>query len=208
MRRSIIIIATMLLTVSAFAQGQFLEIDRCTVNYEQVTGFMGISKGVKISSQTICLSNGEVIKYKDGFKYWYRDGGCCPYDNRCMTDFIFGMDYPQGTLVYKSGNNYELVNLQKRGVLTIKKVSTHQVSSEFNASLNGDFSYRSFIVGRGSGSLRGSASGGTRTIVNVFFDNGTSATIEASKDPIWLDAEAGMKVEHSTYKSINIYKLL
>ncbi len=207
MKNFIIFIATMLLSVSAFAQAQFIKVDRCSISYEKERNFFGPAT-LKIKDHKIYLSNGDIIKYNTHSNFWYKEGSCCPHHGQCMVSFVPGMNYPSGTLVYKSGMTYDLVNLQKRGILTIKKISSHQVSSEFSASIKGDFSYHSFIIGNGSGSIRGSASGGTRTIVNVFFDDGTYATIEASKDPIWLDAEPGMNVEYSTYKDMNIYKLL
>lgn len=203
MKKFIILIATMLLSVNSFAQGQIIKVDRCIIRYRDVTNIWGKVVERKISSQTMCLSNGDILTYSLQWGVWENED-----KSPTQANFVVGKNYPAGTLVYKSGNNYEVINLQKTGTLIIKKVATHQVSSDFNASLKGDFSYHSFIVGNGSGSIRGSASGGTRTIVNVFFDNGTSATIEASKDPIWLDAEAGMKVEHHVYKDMNIYKLL
>lgn len=208
MKKITILMLAMLLTINAFAQAQITTIDRCLISYMDVTNIWGKVIDKKISSQTICLSNGDIIKYDGAFQCWYNPDIGDRYNAQCITTFVPGRNYASGTLVYKAGRNYEVIALQKRGTLTIKKTATHQVNSEFNASLKGDFSYHSFIVGNGSGSIRGSASGGTRTVVNVFFDNGTSATIDASKDPIWLDAEAGMKVEHHVYRNMNIYKLL
>lgn len=204
--KKFIIIATMLLSVSAFAQGQFIKVDRCSISYEKEKNFLG-PVTLKVKDHKIYLSNGDVIKYDNYSSYWYIDGSCCHHHGKCMTSFIPGRNYPSGTLVYKSGKSYDIVDLQNMGTLTIKKVTVHQVSSEFSASIKGDFSYHSFIIGNGSGNIRGSATGGRRTIVNVFFDNGMAATIEASSEPLWLDAEPGMKVEHYRYRDINVYKL-
>lgn len=125
------------------------------------------------------------------------------------TTLVPGRNYPEGTLVYKAGNNYEVVNLQKRGTYTIESVNRHDISSEFAANMRADFSYGSFLgFGDGNGKLRAHMSGGQRTIVNITFDNKTIATIEASVEPKWLDVKPGMRVEHYTYKGMNIYKLL
>ena len=113
-----------------------------------------------------------------------------------------------GQKFQKRYNSYTRVSLQKVGTYTIKKVSVHDVNSEFTASMKADFSYRSFLYRRASGSASGSAKGGTRTIVNIFFENGKKATIEASSDPIWLDAEPGMQVEHYRIGDKNFYNLL
>lgn len=112
----------------------------------------------------------------------------------------------------KGDTFFTRISQQKVGIYTIKKVSIHEVTSEFTASMNGDFSYKwaHFIINKGKaeGSISGSAKGGTRTIVNIFFENGKKATIEASSDPIWLDAEPGMQVEHYRFGDKNFYNLL
>lgn len=203
MKKITLITGLMLLAASAFAQSQIIKVDRCIIRYRDVTNIWGKVVERKISSQTMCLSNGDILTYSLQWGVWENED-----KSPTQANFTLGKNYPAGTLVYKAGNNYEVINLQQRSTLTITKVSPHQVSSEFNASLSGSFSYNSFIFGHGFGNIKGRAFGGTRTIVNVFFDNNTSATIEASQDPIWLDAEPGMKVVHYTYKNMNIYKLL
>lgn len=201
------ILAMLLFSINTVAQAQIIKIDRCLIKKREITNFWNEVTGYRVYEHIICLSNGDILRYSEQWGGWQNEEqrGCSKI---CQANFVFGKKYPEGTLVYKAGNNYELVNLQKRGILTIKKVSPHQVSSEFNSYLKGDFSYSSFLIGYGRGHINGSASGGTRTVVNVFFDNGTSATMEASQDPIWMDAEPGMKVEYYSFKDMNIYKLL
>ena len=105
------------------------------------------------------------------------------------------------------------VKPEKMGVYTIQMASVHEVNSDFSANMNVDFSYKlAFVVLAGGGKATsqaiGSAKGGSRTIVNIFFDNGKKITIEASTDPIWLDAEPGMQVEHYRIGSKDYYNLL
>lgn len=115
--------------------------------------------------------------------------------------------YPKGTMLEKHGNYYELVTRRKVGYKEIKRVRVHEVFSEFKASLNGGFTYNSFLWSRGKGSINGNASGGSRTIINVIFTDNTSVTVNAADDPIWLDAEPGMTVAHYKYNSNDVYEL-
>ena len=180
----------MLLSVNSFAQGQIIKVDRCLISYRDVKDVWGRVTGKTVNRHTICLSSGDILTYSRQWGGWQNEEQS-PTSRICQANFVEGKNYPAGTLVYKSGNNYEVINLQKRGTLTIKKVATHQVSSDFNASLKGDFSYHSFIVGNGSGSIRGSASGGTRTIVNVFFDKDTLSILRINSElfdvPVRID---------------------
>lgn len=114
-----------------------------------------------------------------------------------------------GSLFEKRGLFYTMVSMYKVSDKTIKYAKIRQVSSEFNASLYGSFSYGTFLsIGGGRGNISGNASGGKRTLVNIVFTDNTSTSIEASEDPIWLEAAAGMKVEHYKCGTCNIYKLL
>ena len=55
MKKFIILIATMLLSVNSFAQGQIIKVDRCIIRYRNVTNIWGKVVERKISSQTMCL---------------------------------------------------------------------------------------------------------------------------------------------------------
>ena len=166
---------------------------------------------LEYNHSTICFSDGSWMYYQNdrtisnkGWVHISSDSRC-----RCMVSFpvTLGSNI-KGNKYQKHGNTFTRVSLQKVGTYTIKKVSVHDVNSEFTASMKADFSYRSFLYRRASGSASGSAKGGTRTIVNIFFENGKKATIEASEDPIWLDAEPGMQVEHYRIGDKNFYNLL
>ncbi|MBQ8871035.1 MAG: hypothetical protein IJ019_06650 [Alphaproteobacteria bacterium] len=206
MNKYLIMFMAMLLSISAFAQGEIIQVDRNAVDKRNVTNFWKEVVGTRVNRHMVYLSNGDVLM-------WYIHN-CWELQTPkgykpVHSTLIAGKDYPVGTLIYKSGNNYEVVNLHKVGIYTIKKVKAHDVSSEYDASLNGHFSYGGFLgIHNGSGNISGKLSGGVKTVVNIFFENGKTATIDASKEPIWLDVEYGMKVEHYTYKGMNIYKLL
>lgn len=155
----------------------------------------------------IYLSNGERITMCDGDKTGTR------MDNtRKRVDVpveIEPQKIKKGSLIEKRGCVYTAVTMKKVSDKIIKYAKIHQVSKDFNASLYGSFSYGTFLsIGGGSGSISGNASGGKRTLVNIVFTDNTSTSIEASEDPIWLEAAAGMKVEHYKCGTCNIYKLL
>lgn len=168
-------------------QCQIVKIDRCTWKDED---------------RVICLSNGEVLCY-GGFwvERWYRLSD----KSEVITDFNHYEKYPEGTLVYKVGDNYELAKLEKKELnLTIEKISKHEILADYGTIGKLDFSYSSFSKCYfNDGSLEGK-----RVIVNLYFDDGSKASIDALNDPIWLDAKVGMKVEVFTFKSLHIYNLL
>lgn len=175
----------------------------------------------------VCISAQEIVSVvrcdcKDGYSKVYLSNGevldqgwlnnwilIYPDEYDVTTDLVRGRKYAEGTLVQKTGKLYKLVDLKKVGVYTIDRVRTHTVTAEQAESMAGDFSYRGiFTYRRAEGKIKSSVSGGSRTIVNVYFTNGQYATIEASNDPIWLDAEKGMQVEHYQWSNVNVYKIL
>lgn len=152
----------------------------------------------------VYLSNGDVLATG-----WFRTWDLIyPDEYGVTTDFVHGHKYAEGTLVQKTGKLYRLMNLKKVGTYTIDRVRVHNVTAEQAATMSGDFTYRRYVAAKAEGKIKSSSSGGSRTIVNVYFTNGKYATIEASKDPIWLDAEKGMQVEHYQWSDDNVYKLL
>ena len=152
----------------------------------------------------VYLSNGDILSWA-----WTATWKLIHPDEYTVTsDLKQGYNYPEGTLVQKTGKLYKLIDLKKVGVYTIERVRTHTVTAEQAENMAGDFSYRRLLYARANGKIRSSASGGSRTIVNVYFTNGQYATIEASDDPIWLDAEKGMQVEHYQWSNVNVYKIL
>lgn len=194
MKKFVILMCCFLFTSLAFAQ------EIVKVEMEYINPRIGVHR--------ISLSNGdELVSYATN--NWERRS---PDKKTVDADFINRHHYPQGTLVHKSegGLIYRLVNLKKIGTYTISKARIHEVNSEMISSMSADYSYRMWMLAyaKGTGKQKETSSGGTRTIVNLFFSNGQNATIEASSDPIWLDAEEGMQVEHWQWKDYNVYKLL
>ncbi len=155
----------------------------------------------------IFLSNGDKIAMDDGDKtgLWVDD----MHKRVQVAVDIEPQKIKKGSLIEKRGHSYTAVTMKKISDKIIKYAKIHQVSEDFNASLYGSFSYTSFLsISKAIGRAKGEASGGKKTIVNVVFTDNTSASIEASEDPIWLEAAAGMKVEHYKCGTCNIYKLL
>jgi len=216
MKKFIMIAVTLFMVTSVFAQ-EIVEVVKVEWDTRNKGAYLG-----PYSDSRVYLSNGQFLKYicdknmlgKITCSEWRLYGK----DKRCLGEVDFPVTLGDKNLVgQKFENKYYVFtrinqNKQKVATYTIKKVSVHEVTSEFTASMNGDFSYKwaNFIINKGEakGSISGSAKGGMRTIVNIFFDNGKYATIEASSDPIWLDAEPGMQVEHYRIGDKNFYNLL
>lgn len=173
-------------------QCQFVKVDRCTM---------------RDGDWVICLSNGEVLCY-GGF--WSPEWHRLSDKSKVVTDFSERThkkhpEFPEGTLVYKMGDNYELAELEKKSpTLTIVKVSKHEIPAYCGIIGKLDLSYSSFNKRR----FTDNHTAGKRIIVNLCFDDGSKASIDALDDPIWLDADVDMKVEHFSFKSLHIYNLL
>ena len=212
MKRLIIIAVTLFMATNVFAQ-EILEVVK--VQWENPNG-VWYGTSLEYNNSKIWFSDGTHLIYRNnkrnsnkGWIYMTPDYSCSYMVSFPVT---FGSNI-KGNKYQKHGNTYTRVSLQKVGTYTIKKVSVHEVTSEFTASMSGDYSYKWAHVliaggGKAKGSISGSAKGGTRTIVNIFFENGKKVTIEASQDPIWLDAEPGMQVEHYRIGTNNFYNLL
>ena len=88
-----------------------------------------------------------------------------PERRKVTTNFKAEFKYRVGTLVYKAGSLYSLVDLEQVGTYTISRVTRHEVSSEQVASLVGDYTYRGFIgYAEGDGKIKGYSSGGKRLL--------------------------------------------
>ena len=216
MRKLIIIAVTLFMATNVFAQ-EVVEV----IGVQWRPEGLGLYDSGKYDGSTVYFSNGQSLRYsvvvtvfgKVTRRAWFlfdKDQTC----SYVTVNFpvAIGSDIV-GQKFQKRYNTYTRVSLQKVGTYTIKKVSVHEVTSEFTASMNGDYSYKWAHVliaggGKAKGSVSGSAKGGPRTIVNIFFENGKKATIEASEDPIWLDAEPGMQAEHYQLGDKNFYNLL
>ncbi len=159
-----------------------------------------VSHTIENETEFISLSNGEVLYY-GGF--WITMWRRLADDSKVIINFgSHGLKgYPEGTLVYKAGDSYQIVKLKQLADLTISDISQHEVSSDCDISC--DFSYTSF----NKGSINNICCS-KHIIINILFNDGTRASVSASDDPVWLDAKVGMKVQHYTFKAINVYNLV
>ena len=159
-----------------------------------------VSHTIENETEFISLSNGEVLYY-GGFwiTMWRRlaDG------SKVIIDLgSHGLKrYPEGTLFYKAGDSYHITKLKQLSDLTICDISQHEVSSDCDISC--DVSYTAFNK-RSNNNICCSK----HIIINILFNDGTRASISASDDPVWLDAKVGMKVQHYTFKAMNVYSLV
>ena len=160
---------------------------------------------IEDDAKMIAFSNGDVLYYC----YWYGRYRRLSNKSFVATNLKKCLcpngkpTYPDDTLIYHVGDIYEVVELNKKDNLTIVKVSKHEIPSDADGILC-DFSYSAINKGLSNGSVSSTKS----IIVNLYFNDGSRASINATSDPIWLDAEAGMQVEHFTFKSLNFYNLL
>ena len=216
-----ILLLLVVFCAAQFASAQFLQVESCTVRKEKrcIVYFLR-SEYIDQYYSTIKLSNGDklVVHANPNSKRWYWEatpaGGWSRY---CDCNLSASTKYAKGTLVYKyprtsesSCAKYELATMKKIGTYVIKSCRVREINVEMNAQA--DYSQKSFYVfmvgGKSSASGSYRAHGGPKTVVNVVFTNGMTASIVAADDPIWLEAKPGQKVEHYKVKEANIYKLL
>jgi len=153
---------------------------------------------------TMRLSDGDVLFFYPNGKVWNRHK-----QQLIQGDLKIGGHYQIGTYIEKCGDEYNIVSLLKVSDKKIRYVKIREVSAEFSGSINGVWSYGSFLglIGRGRGYISNEISGGKKTVVNVVFTDGIAVSIDASEDPIWLEAAVGMTAEHYTLGHKDIYKL-
>jgi len=172
----------------------------------------------------VLLSNGHYLYRKGNHLHLYGAMALPPSiswlnsKGKIKTNLSDFRDVPKDkAFIYHVGQTYWVETISYKGTLTIKSVKVHEVKRETSASLNGDFSHDGFLAlfkgtgggyGNANGKISGSMRGGTKTVVNLVFDNGTYASIEAADEPIWLDAEAGMKVKLYKLRDTKLYELI
>lgn len=134
------------------------------------------------------------------------------------TNLTDGRRLKQGDLIYHTGDYYwhETKKFQKQVV--IKNVVIREIKGAYNGSINGSFGYNSFFAfvsllgggggGKAKGSVSGSFQGGTYTVANVTFTDGSHASILVTQDGFWYEANPGMKVNVSKLRRTTIYELL
>ena len=218
MNKVIFMLMLFLFPVGVSAQ-EFLKIE--DIEYDYVCSKSGFHISCRYDRRllrSVLLSNGKYL-YREGHEscdgfYW-----CENHCNRIKTNVMnlnanFSKDK---TFIYHVGKTYWVETINHKKTHTIKKVTVREVSRENEAELNGDFSYNGFLalwrgigggIGKAKGKVSGSMRGGKKTVVNVFFEDGGYASINASDDPIWLEAESGMKVELYKLRDTKIYKLI
>ena len=153
---------------------------------------------------TAHLSNGEkLMVYTNGYGYRPEKFG----GNTVHIDFI---TLEKGDRVIKTASGEAYTKVVKRlvGSYTIKKVSLHKVKTlEVVSLLESVYTQQAWLNSRKiTGNVKKSALETTQ-VANVFFTNGKTVTIPINGDPIWLDVEAGMKVNHYRIIDDDIYEL-
>ena len=230
MEKLLFLLVMLLLPFGVSAQ-EFLKIE--DVDYDKICSVKHTNEAFRRSQphkwdlrtpKKVLLSNGlylsrwgthlySYIEWLEKRVYWTDNDD--EYIKTNLSDF---RDVPKDKcFIYHIGKTYWVETISYKGTLTIKSVKVREVKRETSASLNGDFSYDSFFAlfegtggggGSANGKISGSMRGGTKTVVNLIFDNGTYASIEASDEPIWLEAEAGMKVKLYKLRNTKLYELI
>jgi len=214
-----ILLLLIVFCAAQFASAQFLQVESCSTRLgkHRVEHMFKKDEYYDRYYSTVRLSNGDVLSIvTDAYspKWWWHFAELGKSSIKCECNLDPKVNYPKGTLVYKYqyGNTvgYELVTMKKIGVYTIKSCKVREINVEMNAQA--DYSQKSFYVfmvgGKSSASGSYRAHGGLKTVVNVIFTNGQTASIVAADDPIWLEAKPGQKVEHYRVRDVNIYKLV
>ena len=202
-------VITMLTSFGASAQ-EFLRVEDVTYCEERVA----ILRTETVSVPQITLSNGTtIVGYRSGEDFYVDQ-----FDGNLVRIRTNIRNKPQlnvkrGDLFFHTGNYYwkESKKLQKQ--LEIEKIVIREINGAYGGTIRGNFGYNSFftIVGGGGdakGSLSGSFKGGTYTVANVTFTDGSHASILVTQDEFWLEAEPGMKVNVFTLRDTKIYELL
>ncbi len=153
---------------------------------------------------TAHLSNGETLRiYKDGRGY-------LPGKHRGNWVHIDFITLKKGDMVLKttSGEAYTKVVKRLMGSYTIKKVSLQKIKTlEIVSLLESVYTQQSWLNSRKITKNAQKSALETTQVANVFFTNGKTVTIPINGDPIWLDAEAGMKVNHYRIIDNDVYEL-
>lgn len=158
--------------------------------------------------QEVHLSDGKMlIFYKNGYVLYGKD--CSKHSSEpvdCTTNRLL----KKGDMIFKStsGKSFSLVEKRYLGTYAIKKLSFHMVKSlEVVSLLESVYTYRGWVAQKRSTENEKRTQLENIKIANVFFSNGSSATIPVNEDPLWLDAEIGMKVKHYKILNDDIYEL-
>ena len=212
MKKLLFLLAMLLLPLVVSAQ-EFLKIEVAEFEFvctDDSWFFHKCDKGFRCPTEII-LSNGEKLRRfkghhnRESYQKWFDSHG-----KICKTDvFNLKEDFSKDkTFIYHTGNVYLLASMNYERTYTIKEITVREVKRENEASLNGNFSLTSFFFLHSKGKISGSMRGGTKSVVNVFFENGGYASIDASDDPIWLEAKAGMKVKLYILRDTKLYELI
>ena len=166
----------------------------------------------------VILSDGTVVAPNNEILYGYTAKSPGEKSRSIKTNLTDGRRLKQGDLIYHTGDYYwhETKKFQKQVV--IKNVVIREIKGAYSGSINGSFGYNSFfafvslLAGGGGGKAKGSASGsfqgGTYTVANVTFTDGSHASILVTEDGFWYEAKPGMKVNVSKLRKATIYELL
>ncbi len=218
MKKLFFILIAMLVAFQATAQ-EFLTVEDVTyVNCCAKTGdHMRWSCNKKPFAKVI-LSDGTVLAPYDKIMYGYTAKSPREKSRDIKTNLTDGRRLKQGDLIYHTGDYYwhETKKFQKQVV--IKNVVIREIKGAYSGSINGSFGYNSFFAfvsllgggggGKAKGSVSGSFQGGTYTVANVTFTDGSHASILVTQDGFWYEAKPGMKVNVSKLRRTTIYELL
>lgn len=194
MKKILVIISVIVISIVNFvAKGQeFLTVEKVYTSF---------------GDKHLMLSNGDDIYYgSGGGEYASRVTAEEWFDDRIVMDFNGIKEIGKGTYVYHSGDYYSVEKIEIVGVKTIKLVTVGPVETGIDGSIEGAFSYNDFIIETAHGSFKGSVKGGRKDIVNAIFTDGTAISLDLSRDPLWREAKAGMKVRIYKIRRTYLYK--
>ena len=222
MKKLFFILVAMFVAFQATSQ-EFLKVEDVTYvkccTLEDHGGFFSRAKCSEMNFPRAILSDGTVLApFGSHIRYGYiakSPGGKMRDIKTNLTD---GRRLKQGDLIYHTGDYYwhETKKFQKQVI--IKTATIREVNGAYNGSISGSFGYNSFFAfvsllgggggGKAKGSLSGSLQGGTYTVANVTFTDGSHASILVTQDGFWYEAKPGMKVNVSKLRDATIYELL
>jgi len=223
MKKILFILIAMLVAFQATSQ-EFLKVEDVTYKKSCVAdhskdGLFSSTPHNEKNFAVVILSDGTVLApWGSHIGYGYTAKPPREKFRDIKTNLTDGRRLKQGDLIYHTGDYYwhETKKFQKQVV--IKNVVIREIKGAYSGSINGSFGYNSFFAfvsllgggggGKAKGSVSGSFQGGTYTVANVTFTDGSHASILVTQDGFWYEAKPGMKVNISKLRDATIYELL
>ena len=222
MKKLFFILVAMFVAFQATSQ-EFLKVEdvtyekSCVVDHSK-DGLFSWTPHNKKNFAVVILSDGTVLAPYDNIRVGYTAKSPREKSRDIKTNLTDGRRLKQGDFIYHTGDYYwhETKKFQKQVI--IKPATIREVNGAYNGSISGSFGYNSFFAfvsllgggggGKAKGSLSGSLQGGTYTVANVTFTDGSHASILVTQDGFWYEAKPGMKVNVSKLRDATIYELL